>query len=90
MQHKYNMEAVDRTLRDILNTSGKPFGGLTFVFGGDFKQILPVIIKVGKAQTMVHLLGSLDYGKAFLCFIYTRICTLTLELRQRSTLPSGS
>ena len=52
MQHKYNMEAVDRTLRDILNTSRKPFGGLTFGFSGDFKQILPVIIKGGKAQTM--------------------------------------
>jgi hypothetical protein len=50
MQHKHNMEAVDTTLRDILNTSDKPFGGLTFVFGGDFKQILPVIIKGGRAQ----------------------------------------
>jgi hypothetical protein len=52
MQHKYNMEAVDRSLRDILNTPDKAFGGLTFVFGGDFKQILPVIIKSGRAQTM--------------------------------------
>ena len=50
MQHKHNMEAVDTTLRDILNTSDKPFGGLTFVFGGDFKQILPVIVKGGRAQ----------------------------------------
>src|SRR5437588_12724915 len=52
MQHKYNMEAVDRSLRDILNTSDKAFDGLTFVFGGDFKQILPVIIKGGRAQTV--------------------------------------
>ena len=52
MQHKHNMEAVDTTLRDILNTSDKPFGGITFVFGGDFKQILPVIIKGGRAQTV--------------------------------------
>ena len=52
MQHKHNMEAVDRTLRDILNEPEKVFGGLTFVFGGDFKQILPVIIRGGKAQTI--------------------------------------
>ena len=52
MQNKHNMEAVDRSLRDILNTSDKAFGGLTFVFGGDFKQILPVIIKGGRAQTV--------------------------------------
>jgi hypothetical protein len=52
MQHKHNMQAVDTSLRDILNNSDKPFGGLTFVFGGDFKQILPVIIKGGRAQTV--------------------------------------
>jgi hypothetical protein len=46
------MEAVDTSLRDILNTSDKLFGGLTFVFGGDFKQILPVIIKGRRAQIM--------------------------------------
>ena len=52
IQHKHNVEAVDRTLRDLLNESEKAFGGLTFVFGGDFKQILPVIIRGGKAQTI--------------------------------------
>jgi len=34
MQHHHNMEAVDRTFRDILNNSEKPFGGLSVVFGG--------------------------------------------------------
>jgi len=37
------METVDRSFRD-LRDSDKPFGGLTFVFGGDFQQILPVIV----------------------------------------------
>jgi hypothetical protein len=35
MQHRHIVETVDRTFRDVLN-SDKPFGGLTFVFGGDF------------------------------------------------------
>ena len=52
MQHCYNMEAVDCTFKDILNSSDKPFGGLTFVFGGDFRQILPIIIKGSKGQTV--------------------------------------
>ena len=37
------IEAFDRTCRDI-RRSDKLFGGLTVVFGGDFQQILPVIV----------------------------------------------
>ena len=44
MQHRHIHEAVDRTFQDIRH-SDKQFGGLTIVFGGDFKQILPVIVK---------------------------------------------
>ncbi|CAH9093247.1 unnamed protein product, partial [Cuscuta europaea] len=50
MINKYCYEALDRTMRDILRHSygcdgSKPFGGKTIVFGGDFRQILPVIPK---------------------------------------------
>lgn len=44
MQHRHIHEAVDHTFCDIRN-SNAPFGGLPIVFGGDFQQILPVIIK---------------------------------------------
>ena len=49
MQHRHIHEAVDRTFQDI-RRSDKPFGGLTIVFGGDFKQILPVIVKGSRPQ----------------------------------------
>ncbi|GKB00078.1 ATP-dependent DNA helicase PIF1-like protein, partial [Tanacetum coccineum] len=42
MVHKHCFEALDRTLKDIMRSS-KPFGGIVVVFGGDFRQILPVI-----------------------------------------------
>ena len=42
MQHCHLHEAVNRTLKDILEPN-KPFGGVPVVFGGDFHQILPVI-----------------------------------------------
>ncbi|XP_062104396.1 uncharacterized protein LOC133815593 [Humulus lupulus] len=50
MANKFCFEALDKTLRDILrtrfeNSSNKPFGGLTIVCGGDFRQILPVVPK---------------------------------------------
>ncbi len=42
MMHKFVFEAVDRTFRDITQVN-KPFGGKVFVFGGDFRQVLPII-----------------------------------------------
>ncbi|KAF7150518.1 hypothetical protein RHSIM_Rhsim02G0093600 [Rhododendron simsii] len=49
MQHRYCVEAVDRTLQDICDNN-KPFGGITVVLGGDFRQILPVIPKGVREQ----------------------------------------
>ena len=48
MADKRNIEAVDRTLRDLTKVN-KPFGGKVFLFGGDFRQILPVVIKGSRA-----------------------------------------
>jgi hypothetical protein len=51
MQHRHIMEAVDRSFKDLRN-SDRPFGGLPVVFGGDFQQILPVILKGSRAQVV--------------------------------------
>ena len=42
MQHKYAVEAVNRTIQDLLGNNS-PFGGITLLFSGDFRQTLPVI-----------------------------------------------
>ncbi|KAL7104048.1 hypothetical protein ACP275_08G219900 [Erythranthe tilingii] len=52
MMHRFCFEALDRTMRSILN-SGKPFGGKVIVLGGDFRQILPVVLKASR-QDIVH------------------------------------
>ncbi|PIA26326.1 hypothetical protein AQUCO_09500057v1, partial [Aquilegia coerulea] len=52
MQHRFCVEAVDCTLRDIREIK-EPFGGVTVVLGGDFKQTLPVITK-GTRQEIVR------------------------------------
>ena len=54
-QHRHAFECVDRSLRDIMSAldkrrAKKPFGGITIVFGGDFRQILPVIPKASRAE----------------------------------------
>jgi len=58
MINRLAFEAFDRTMRDIMNNVvdgalDRPFGGKTIVFGGDFRQILPVVPKGGRAD-IVH------------------------------------
>lgn len=50
-QHKYVVETLDRTLRD-LRDNNKPFGGVTLVMGGDFQQTLPIIPKGSREQIL--------------------------------------
>ena len=49
MQHRHIHECVNRTFQFIWDDD-RPFGGIVVVFGGDFKQILPVIVKGSHAQ----------------------------------------
>ena len=50
MAHKYIFEAVDRSFRDITEKKDKLFGGIIVVMGGDFRQILPVVIRGTRSQ----------------------------------------
>ena len=63
MQHHHIMEALEHTFQDVHNCD-KSFGGVCFVFGGDFQQILPVIVKASRGQT-VWCLHSVFYSIEF-------------------------
>ena len=57
MMHRWCFEAVYRSMRDIMSKNDplnefRPFGGMTVVLGGDFRQILPVVRK-GSRQDIV-------------------------------------
>ncbi|XP_074346831.1 uncharacterized protein LOC141685636 [Apium graveolens] len=63
MHHRHDFECVDRSLRDIMsvidkNRAKKPFGGITIVFGGDFRQILPVIPKASRVEVVCSTLNK--------------------------------
>ncbi|KAF8102734.1 hypothetical protein N665_0196s0027 [Sinapis alba] len=59
MMSKYCFEALDRTLCDIMKTTNEiPFGGKVVVFGGDFRQILPVIPKGNMADIVMATMNS--------------------------------
>ncbi|XP_074323219.1 uncharacterized protein LOC141660159 [Apium graveolens] len=62
MTHKHCFEALDKSMRDILtryeDSHSKPFGGLTVVCGGDFRQILPIIPQSERADIIDASLNS--------------------------------
>ncbi|XP_060190425.1 uncharacterized protein LOC132619585 [Lycium barbarum] len=83
MANKFCFEAMDKTLRDILrvryeNSTDKPFGGLTVVCGGDFRQILPVIPKGTRAD-----IGDASINSSYLWPFFT-IYELKKNMRLRS------
>ncbi|RZB51543.1 ATP-dependent DNA helicase PIF1, partial [Glycine soja] len=58
MAHKFCFKALDKTLNDIMKISDNSdtvLGGKTVVFGGDFRQILPMISR-GTRSDIVFIL----------------------------------
>jgi ATP-dependent DNA helicase PIF1 len=49
MTKRQVVEALDNNMCDIMGRPGLPFGGKTIVFGGDFRQVLPVVHKGSRA-----------------------------------------
>ncbi|XP_051220245.1 uncharacterized protein [Lolium perenne] len=49
MTKRQTVETLDRSLQDIMGCA-LPFGGKVVVFGGDFRQVLPVVTRGTRAQ----------------------------------------
>ncbi|KAL0704043.1 hypothetical protein Bca4012_070468 [Brassica carinata] len=59
MMSKHCFEALDKSLSDIVGKHDtQPFGGKVIVFGGDFRQVLPVINGAGRAEIVMASLNS--------------------------------
>ena len=59
MISKHCFESLDRSLNDLMgNHNEKPFGGKVIVFGGDFRQVLPVIIGAGRTEIVLASMNS--------------------------------
>ncbi|XP_073310003.1 uncharacterized protein [Primulina huaijiensis] len=76
MCKRFAIEAVDRTLQDLVGKK-EPFGGKVVVLGGDFMQVLPVIPKATVQETID---GSLI--KSYL-FHLMHIIVLSENMRAR-------
>ena len=57
MTHKHVYEAMDRSIREITEKE-VPFGGITTVFSGDWRQCLPIVRKGGRGDIVNACLKS--------------------------------
>ncbi|XP_074347138.1 uncharacterized protein LOC141685968 [Apium graveolens] len=86
MQHRFAFECLDRSLRDIMKAVDPsrfdmPFGGITVILGGYFRQILPVITFGSRADIVAACITRSRLWQ--LCNIY--VLTENMRLRQGST-----
>ena len=77
MCHRYCVEAVERSLRDI-TMRRELFGGKCVLFSGDFRQILPVIQGGSRAQIVHACIRSSALFSRF------RVLRLTENMRLRT------
>ena len=67
MNHRHQLEALDRSLKDITGMNC-PFGGKTVVLSGDFRQCLPVIPNSNRAQVVDAALNRSSLWEFFCCY----------------------
>nr|KYP37244.1 putative ATP-dependent helicase YHR031C family [Cajanus cajan] len=75
MTNRYALEALDITLKDILDCNA-PFGGKIMILGGDFRQVLPVVPKGTKAQMI------------YVCIVKSHLWPMTKVLHLRQNMQS--
>ena len=80
MTHSHAYEALDRSLRDIMKNvdashANTVFGGKIICFGGDFRQILPVVKKGTKSDTIAAILNK--------SYLWDHIQVLKLTINER-------
>ena len=68
------LHAIDRLLRDIMQND-TPFGGKLLLFGGDFRQLLPVVVRGTATNILEQCLKRSPLWK------YFRIFKLTENMR---------
>ena len=57
MLHRHVFEAIDRSIRDLTGNE-EPFGGITVVFSGDWRQCLPIVRRGSRGDVIYACMKS--------------------------------
>ena len=68
MLHRYYLEALDRSLRDIMDEPNAAFGNKVIILAGDFRQCLPVVPGSNRAQVVQICLPNSPLWQHFQVF----------------------
>lgn len=80
MMSKHCFESLDRSLADIMRSKEKrPFAGKVVIFGGDFRQVLPVIHGASRTEIVLESLNSSYFWK------HCKVFKLTKNMRLLSS-----
>ena len=78
MLDRFQLEALDRTLRDLMGDN-QPFGGKIILLAGNFRQCLPVVPGASRAGTVSHCINNSQLWQHF-C-----VLKLTENMRVRAS-----
>ncbi|KAG8375109.1 hypothetical protein BUALT_Bualt10G0066100 [Buddleja alternifolia] len=86
MEHRNVCETVSRTFQDIIGynfpeAKQKVFGGKSVVLGGDFRQILPVVIRGGREDIVA---ASINRSKDIWPYCQVFLLTTNMRLNDKS------
>ena len=78
MLHRFQLEAMDRTLRDVLDDE-RPFAGKVLVLTGDFRQTLTVVPRASRAGVVACCIT-----RSYLWSLF-RVMKLSINMRVRAS-----
>ena len=77
--HRFQLQALDRTLRDLTGQPEVPFGGKIIILAGDFRQCLPVVPGANCAQIVRSCINFSHLWQHF------QVVSLTENMRVRAS-----
>ena len=72
MLDRFQLEALERSLRDIMQTPNIPFGGKVLILSGDFRQCLPIVQGANRAEIVQHCINQ---SHLWNCFTQLKLST---------------
>ena len=83
MTNKLAFQAVELCLRDITTFGHVPFGGKLFIFGGDFRQTLPIVPRASQDQIVAACINRANFWPRVKCL------KLTINMRVQNIEAQG-